>query len=447
MAASGKSVIILGAGMCGKPIVHYLCQKGHTVFVGSRTLSKAEDLCKGSPAKAIQLDIDSKEGEELVDEYAQKVDAIVSLLPPTHHIKAAQYALKYSKHFMTSSYVSEEMKALGPEATEKNLVFINECGVDPGTDHMSAMRVIDGVRAKGGKITGFLSYCGGLPHPKDNDNPLGYKFSWAPRGVLTASRNTAEFLLDGKEVTIDGEVLFDNYNEVKIPGMGTFESYPNRNSKKYVDVYGIKDTKTIIRGTFRNVGWCAQIKKLVECGYLTLEEKDYTEVTYLQMLAEMVKTEEKDEAGVMAAVCEHLKVEPAAQVISTMKWLGCFSDRKVGAPRTPLDALCVIMKEKMPYGPKQRDMLLMRHDFEAEYPDGSKEKLSSTMVTYGDLKKGSAMSRTVSLPLAMAVNMVLTGVFTKPGLSIPVIPELYTPILDELATNGITWKETCEKVV
>lgn len=439
----GKSVIILGAGMVCRPIVHYLSEKGYKVYLGSRTLSKAEAICKGADnATALALDIETKEGEALLDEYAQKCDAILSLLPYLFHPKAAKYALTHNKHFLTTSYVSEDMKALGPEAEKKGLVFINECGVDPGTDHMSAMKVIDGVRAKGGKITSFTSYCGGLPHPEDNNKPLGYKFSWAPRGVLLASKNTAHFLKDGKDTTIPGEVLFDNFEVVDIPGLGKFESYPNRNSKNYIDIYNIVNTKTIIRGTFRNTGWCKQVKNLVECGYLSLDEKDLTNVTFRELLAGLIKSEATSEADVKAAVVAHLKVEADNEVLKTMEWLGLFSDTKIGSKATTaLDALCEVMMTNMAYEEGERDMLLMRHTFTAEYPDGKVEKLTSTMVDYGIKGGDSSMSRTVSLPLAMVTNMVLTGKYTKPGLSIPCIPELYEPLLAELAANGIKWTE------
>lgn len=378
-----------------------------------------------------------------MEKYAAECDAIVSLLPYLFHPKAAEYALKYGKHFMTSSYVSDAMKELGPRAEEKGVVFLNECGVDPGTDHMSAMKVIDEVRAKGGKITSFTSYCGGLPAPKDNNNPLGYKFSWAPRGVLLASKNTAFFLKDGKDVTIDGEVLFDNYETIEIEGLGKFECYPNRNSKNYIDIYGITSTETICRGTYRYSGWCQQIKKLVDCGYLSLEEKDLSNTTYLELLAGLIKSEAKDEAAVKADVCKHLNVEESATVISTMAWLGLFSSDKIGDAKTALDALCNVMMAKMPYAEGELDMILMRHTFTATYPD-KVEKLTSTMVSYGLEGGDSAMARTVSLPLAMATNMILSGKYTKPGLAIPSIPELYEPLLAELASVGIKWDEKVE---
>lgn len=427
------AVLLLGSGMVCRPLIHYLSERGYVVYVGSRTVSKIEKAIEGaSNAKAIKLDIESKEGEEKMEELVPKVNAVISLLPYVFHPKAAKYALKYNKHFFTSSYTTDTMRGFDEEAKKKNLVFINECGVDPGTDHMSAMRVIDEVRSKKGKILSFTSYCGGLPAQDNNNNPLGYKLSWAPRGVLLASKNTAHFLKDGEDVTIPGEILFsEGYAEYSVPGVEEkFECYPNRDSKSYIPVYGLKHAKTVIRGTLRNLGWCDQIKKLVDLGYLSLEESDMSSQTYSGMLQSMIQSDGKDLKG---DVCQKLSIEGGNKLISTMEWLGLFSEEKIAdGIKTPLDALCHQMQGKMGYGPGERDMLVMNHTFLAEYEDGSKEKITTTLLDYGIKNGDTSMARTVSLPLAIAINMVLTGKFTKPGLSIPTIPELYNPILDEL---------------
>jgi len=295
---------------------------------------------------------------------------------------------------------------------------------------MSAMRIIDEVRSKGGKIKSFTSYCGGLPAPDDNNNPLGYKLSWAPRGVLLASKNSALFLKDGKDETIPGEVLFDNYSSHEVPEAGTFECYPNRDSKSYIGVYSLTNAETVIRGTLRNQGWCNQVKKLVDLGYLSLEETDLSNVTYCELLQGMIESDGKD---LKVDVCKKLKIEEGDQVLSTMEWLGLFSGEKVpDGIKTALDALCHQMQTKMGYAPGERDMLVMNHTFLAEYEDGTKENITSTLLDFGIKNGDTSMSRTVSLPLAIAVNLVLQGKFTTPGLSIPTIPELYNPILNEL---------------
>jgi len=432
--SSKGSVLVLGAGLVSGPFIHYMSEHGYDVIVGSRTLESTKKVCEGAKlAKPVEIDIETEEGKKTLDEWAKKVDAIISLLPYVFHPEVAQYALKYNKHFLTTSYESDKMKALAEEAKKKGLVFINECGVDPGTDHMSAMRIIDDIRKRGGHISSFTSYCGGLPAPDDNDNPLGYKLSWAPRGVLLASKNTATFLKDGKKETIPGEVLFDNYKIFSVPEGGEFEGYPNRDSTVYKGVYGIDKTQTLIRGTFRNKGWCAQIKKLVDLGYLSLEEKDLSKSTYAQVLAGLLSLKESDAASLKKAVAAKFSLKEDDQFIKTMEWLSLFSDEKIPAKvNTVLDALCEQMKKKMQYKPGERDMLAMHHIFRGEFPDGSKEEWTSTLLAYGIKNGETAMSRLVSLPVAIACRLVLEKKFAKPGLFIPTIPELYNPILDEL---------------
>jgi saccharopine dehydrogenase (NADP+, L-glutamate forming)/spermidine synthase len=309
------------------------------------------------------------------------------------------------------------------------------------------MAVIDAVKERGGRITSFTSFCGGLPHPDHDDNPLGYKFSWAPRGVLLASKNPATFTKGGEVRTIAGEVLFDNYEVVDVPGVGKLECYPNRNSNVYIPIFGLEGTQTCVRGTFRRESWCGQIKKLVACGYLGLEESDLTNTTYLQLLAGLVKSKGTTHEAVKADVLTHLGVTADEKVISTMEWLDLFSDRKIGAkPKTALDALCAVMMEKMAYKDGEQDRIVMRHGFSAKYPDGRIEHLSSTMIDYGIKNGDTSMSRTVALPLMMAVNLILTGKYTTPGLITPVIKELYEPLLAELKENGIFWTERVEEV-
>jgi len=337
------------------------------------------------------------------------------------------------------------MKELEEEAKSKNLVIINECGVDPGTDHMSAMKIIDEVKSKGGKITSFSSYCGGLPAPQDNNNPFGYKVSWSPRGVLLASRNDALFLEDGNEVTIPGKVLFDNYGTELIEELGVeFEHYPNRNSLQYIDLYGLQDTKKMIRGTYRNKGWCSTVKKLVDMGYLDLEETQLAGQSYAALTAQLVGSQAQDKHTLMKDVATFLHLDAQHSILKSFEWLGLFSEQKISKVTTRLDALCKLMEEKMQYNPGERDMLLMRHTFLAEYPSGKREKIKCTLIDYGIPHGDSSMSRTVSLPVAIATRLVLEGHYTKPGLSIPSIPQLYNPILDELASLNIVFKDTVE---
>jgi len=306
------------------------------------------------------------------------------------------------------------------------------------------MRVIDAAKAKGGEVVSFTSYCGGLPAPDCNDNPFGYKFSWAPRGVLLASKNAAHFLQGGKEVDIPGKDLFDNYQSVHIPELGDFESYPNRNSTQYIDIYGIKKVKTMIRGTYRYKGWCPTVKKIADLGYLDINPQHVEGKSYAELTRELIKADNVD--NLKEKVAHFLHIPADHFTLANMEWLGLFGNQTVPAKiNTMLDALCHICKEKMQYKKGERDLLLMKHEFVVEYPD-RRETLSCTLIDFGIANGNTSMSRTVSFPVAIAIRLVLEGKIKLTGLQIPIIPELYNPILDELESLGIKFVEKVEKV-
>lgn len=304
------------------------------------------------------------------------------------------------------------------------------------------MRIINKAHEEGGKIEHFTSYCGGLPAPEDNDNPFGYKLSWAPRGVLLASKNDALFLENGKDVKIEGKVLFDNYKTFNIEPLGEFEGYPNRNSKHYIEIYGIPEVQTIIRGTFRNKGWCSTIKKIADLGYLSIDNEDLSGKKYSEVMASILGTSEN-----MKQVCANkLGINSDDGIIGRLEWIGLFGDEIIAQKTTTkLDALCHLFKNKLVYKPGERDLLLMQHYFIIQYKD-RKEHVTSTLIDYGIKNGDTSMSRTVSLPVAIAVKLVVEGKFTKTGLQVPMIKELYDPILDELETMGIKFVEKVVKV-
>ncbi|MFW9931095.1 MAG: saccharopine dehydrogenase C-terminal domain-containing protein [Candidatus Thorarchaeota archaeon] len=432
-----KKVLCLGAGLVARPYIQYLCKHGFHVIVASRTKQKAEHLIEGCEnAEAIAFNI--AKDDQLLEELTENVDLICSLLPYTFHVKAAKVAIRHKKHFCTTSYISKEMQALDKDAKEAGILILNECGVDPGIDHMSAMKIIDHIHNEGGELVSFTSFTGGLPAPDANNNPFGYKLSWSPRGVLLAGRNDAQFLRDGKQITIPGAVLFDNCEIMEVPGMGKFEGYPNRDSLSYIDIYNIKETKTMLRGTFRNIGWCGTMKKIAELGLLDIEERDLTGVTFAQILRNLISSSDED---IMRAVATHLGLDQSSPIIGRFEWLGLFSER--GIPKditTYLDALCHLFEEKLQYAPGERDMIVMHHEFIAKYPD-RKEKTTSTLVDYGIPHEDSSMSRTVALPVAIASRMILDGTINLVGVHRPIIPEIYNPILEELETLGISLDE------
>jgi saccharopine dehydrogenase (NADP+, L-glutamate forming)/spermidine synthase len=406
-------------------------------MVASRTVNKAEKLiegCKNAEAVAFNIATD----DSLLEELTAKVDLVCSLLPYTFHVKAAKVAIRNKKPFCTTSYISDEMKALEDDAQKAGVILLNECGVDPGIDHMSAMQIIDKVHNNNGKIVSFTSFTGGLPAPDANDNPFGYKLSWSPRGVLLAGRNNAHFLRDGKEVKIEGADLFQNCEPMEVPGMGTFEGYPNRDSMSYIDIYNIQETKTMLRGTFRNTGWCETLDKIADLGLLDIEERSFNGVTYADMIKNLVSAGNGD---IKEAIAKFCKIDSNSEIISRFEWLGLLDDKEIDPKvNTRLDALCALFEEKMNYAPGERDMIVMHHEFIAEYSD-KKQKITSTMIDYGIPNSDSSMSRTVALPVAIASRMILEGKINLIGVHRPILPEIYEPILKELTTLNISLEE------
>jgi len=430
-----KKILILGAGLVSRPHVNYLlAQDDFEVTVASRTVSKAEKLVNGHHrGKAIELNVkDDVMLENLISEH----DLSVSLLPYTYHVKVAKLCIKHGKHMVTTSYVSNAMRALDDDARDADVLILNEIGVDPGIDHMSAMRVIDAVRENNGRIVSFRSYCGGLPAPEANTNPWGYKFSWSPRGVVMAGKNPAKWLDYGEIIKVTGPELFAHHWEVKIPEFGELEGYPNRNSVPYIDLYGIKDTKTMFRGTLRYPGWCATMKKIVDLGLLDDEkEYDLTGLTYADCIEKFVTVKKHKTLKKNLAAQWELPVD--ANPIYRVEWLGLLNDNEIGLEKgTAMDVFCHLLDQKLLYGPGERDLLVLHHEFKAEFPDKN-QFITSTMIDYGIPNGDTSMSRTVGLPAAIAVKLILHGEIQEKGVKIPVDPEIYLPVLDELKNQNI----------
>ncbi len=435
----GNRVLVLGAGLVTNPLIQYLLKiPGLELTVATRTVSKAENMIAGHPqGKAVTLDIES---ESATRELIENCDLVISLVPWIYHLNVAKLAIELKKQMVTTSYVSPEMAGLDGAAREAGIIILNEIGLDPGIDHMSAMKIIHQVQKDGGTVKGFLSNCGGLPAPEANTNPWGYKFSWSPRGVVLAARNTAKYLWDGKEVSVPGPELFADVYPLSVEGLGEFEVYPNRDSLGYQEIYGLEGVETLKRGTIRNLGHCATWKALADCGWFELTEINVEGKTYEDVFAGLIGAE----GNLPEALAEFLKMDVDADPIGRMQWLGLLSAATVPgqADTTVLDVLADLLLEKLPYEKDERDMIVLQHDFEAEYPDGRKEKITSALVDMGIPGGDSAMARTVSLPAAIATRMILEGKITETGVHIPVEPAIYEPVLEELETLGIGFKET-----
>lgn len=438
-SSAKKKILVFGAGLVSRPGVRYLLNnKNLIVTVASRTVSKAEKLVEGfDNGIANQILVDNVEA---VEELIKDNDIVISLLPWVHHLKVANLCLKHNKHMATTSYVSEGMKKLDEEAKSKGLLFLNEIGVDPGIDHMSAMKIINEVHDEGGKILHFYSYCGGLPAPEDNDNPYGYKFSWSPKGVVLASGNPAKYLENGKIVEIKGKDLFLNKRLDEIEGLGTFEVYPNRDSMPYQDLYGLKDAQTVMRGTYRNIGWCDTLKKIVDLGLIDETPKDNLKgITYKQMMAALVGASEDEDVTEKTAAKIGLAKDD--EVVKRLEWLGLFSDDPVPDYDNYLDILSQRLQEKLYYKKGEIDMLILRHKFIVENKDKSRDMITSTMVDFGIPNGDTSMARTVSLPLAIGVKLMAEGKINLTGVHISTKKEIYEPVLEELEKLNIKMVE------
>lgn len=439
-----KKILILGAGLVAKPLVRYLLdQPDFEVEVASRTVSKAVKLIDNHPrGKASELNLKNEEG---LKDKISKADLIISMVPYTFHPIVAKYCIDYKKAMVTTSYVSEVMKNLDAEAKKAGILILNEVGLDPGIDHMEAMRIIHEVEEKGGEILSFTSYCGGLPAPEANTNPFGYKFSWSPTGVLLAGKNSAQYLKDGQQIFIRPQDLFDDYLMINIEGLGEFEGYPNRDSLPYIELYGIKSTKTMFRGTLRNKGWCSTLKKIADLGLLEEEEKDWTGLTYKDFLKKLMNNPAEED--IKKALSAHLNIEENSDIIKRYEWLGLLSDEPLPLEKgSPLNILGAIMLEKLQYAEGERDMIMLQHQFIASYPGDKKEKITSTLIDFGIPHGDTSMGRTVGLPAAISTKLILEGKIEKTGVHIPVTPEIYTPILQELKELDIAFKEKKEEM-
>jgi len=443
-----KRILLLGAGLVTKPLVDYLMKvPGFFITVASRTLSKAEALVSKHPRGEAKLLQDmEKNGMRILRELVPEHDIVISLLPYKYHVIIADLCIEHKKHLVTTSYVSKGMKERDTAAKKAGVILLNEIGVDPGIDHMSAMQVIDSVKSRGGKIIIFRSYCGGLPAPEANDNPFGYKFSWSPRGVVLAGTNTARYLEDGKEVFIPEGHLFKNFHTIKVKGLGELEAYPNRDSIRYRELYGLDGLNTIYRGTLRNKSWCRTWQKITELGLLSRDEIDLSGKTYREFLADLINAD--PEKNMKEQLADKLELDPDDPVIAKIEWAGLISDEKISWDKgAPIDILIDLLVKKLSYRPGERDMIVMQHVFGAEYPDGRRENIISTFIDYGIPYGDTAMARTVGLPAAIATRLILQDKITGSGVLIPVIPDYYRPILKELVEeHGVDFTKKVEEI-
>lgn len=432
-----KKVLILGAGLVVRPMVEYLLKNNFSLMVASPMKERADEMIKGNPnGSSLDWSMDDPAMlEKLVAEY----DITVSLLPYKYHSDVAKVCLRHGKSLVTTSYIQAGMMELDESAKKAGLLFLNEIGLDPGIDHMTAMRIIDHIHNKNGKVEELYSLCGALPAPECTDNPLKYKFSWSPKGVILASRNSALYLKKGRKVFIEPVDLFKDRFSYSFPGVGDLEVYPNRDSVSYIDIYGIPETKTMYRGTFRYNGWCETLDAMKSLNMLDDSVIDYQNKSYAGFLAERGGLEVKD---LMENLAGKLGVSVKSVAIQSLDYLGFFSDEKLQYHETtPFEITSDRMIKRMLLSVNERDMVVLQHIFLASYPDGNKEVIKSSMLDFGSPSTNTSIARMVALPAAIAVKMILENKIEVTGVCRPVVPQIYNPVLDELKSLGIEMKE------
>ncbi len=435
-----KSVLVLGSGMVAGPIIEYLLEQKHYVTVASIDKARGEALIGNDPnGKFVYW---KAEDESALRELVKSHDLAVSLLPYKFHVMVAKICLDFKKHMVTTSYVKPEMQALNNEAKEKGILLLNEIGVDPGIDHMSAMRIIDKVHNNGGEIEEFYSITGALPAPEAINNPLGYKFSWSPKGVILASKNDATYLHKGKEVYVEPKKLFQDIFEYRFPDVGTMDVYPNRNSIDYIDIYGIPEVETIFRGTFRFKSWCETLDLIKRLNLISTDEEDYSGLTYADFVRKVTGIQDKD---LVKGIAEKVGLTANSEALKSLEFLGLFEEEDMKKGKTsPFEITSDLMIKRMWMDPKDRDMVAMQHVFLVKWENGNKEVIKSRMLDFGDPDNHTSIARTVALPAAIAVELILQGKINLTGVYRPVVEEVYEPVMQKLEKMNLKMIEEFE---
>jgi saccharopine dehydrogenase (NAD+, L-glutamate forming) len=442
------NILIIGAGKSTSALVRYLHEKStelnFEITIADKDLKVAKKAANYSSTSAIELDIFKTEERQAA---IKKADLVVSMLPARFHIEVAKDCIAFEKNLATASYVSDEMAALDQEVKAKGLTFMNEIGVDPGIDHMSAMQVIDRIRDEGGKMLLFESFTGGLVAPESDDNLWHYKFTWNPRNVVVAGQGgAAKFIQEGQYKYIPYQRLFRRTEFLEVPGYGRFEGLANRNSLAYRDVYNIKDIPTLYRGTLRRVGFSKAWNVFVQLGMTddsyTIENSE--NMTYREFVNSFLPYSPTD--SVELKLRHNLKIDQDDLIWDKLLELEIFNNNKVIGLKnaTPAQALQKILEDKWTLNPDDKDMIVMYHKFGYEL-NGKKRQIDSTMVSIGEDQTFTAMARTVGLPLGIAVVKMISGEISKTGVLRPIHPEIYNPILKELETYNIKFSETERK--
>ncbi|NOR75049.1 MAG: saccharopine dehydrogenase [Draconibacterium sp.] len=441
-----KNILIFGAGRSSNTLIRYLADNANEfnwkIIVVDVQINGNEN------SQRISYSVLNVKDEFERDSEVKNADLVISMLPARFHKFVATSCVKFSKNLLTASYETADLKAFETEVNKKGLFFLNECGLDPGLDHMSAMKIIDAIKNEGHELQCFESFTGGLVAPEYDNNPWNYKFTWNPRNVVLAGKDgPAKFIQNGKYKYIPYNRLFRRTEMIEIENYGLFEGYANRDSLNYIEKYNLQGIPTIYRGTLRRPGFCRAWDVFVQLGatddsyYL----EDIENMTYREFINSFLYFHPTDSVDLKLYRAMH--IDQDSDIIYKLNWLGIFDDNKIGLKRaTPAQVLEHILKQKWQLQPDDKDMIVMWHKF--IYLDTNlnrKVKLTSSLVVIGENSEHTAMSKTVGLPLAIAAKLVLNGNINLKGMYIPTHKNIYEPVLNELKQNGIIFSERVEE--
>lgn len=438
-----KKILVIGAGLSSSYLIKYLLahakKENWLVIIADQDINLAKNkIGKNKQGIAIAFDINNeKERHEAIN----NVDIVLSLLPPTLHILAAYDCIKFKKHLVTASYISAEMQSLNEDAQKQGVLFLNEIGLDPGIDHLSAMEMIHGIQNKGGEVISFKSFCGGLIAPEFDTNPWNYKFTWNPRNVVLAGQATAQYLENGLIKFIPPNRIFEQTEKVDITNYGAFESYANRDSLSYIKPYGLHNATTVIRGTLRKKGFSQSWNLLVKLGltddsFIVYNSKN---LTYRDWVASFLSG--ANTFNIEELCCKFLNISKTSKDFKRIKWLGLFNNDLIDKDNaTPAQILQHLLQQKWCLEKTDLDMIVMKHEIIFK-SNNKKQKINSTLIVKGEDNVYTAMAKTVGLPMAIATKLILQNKIKARGVCMPLTSEFYIPILKELKQNGVVFME------
>jgi saccharopine dehydrogenase (NADP+, L-glutamate forming) len=447
-----KKILVLGAGQSTAYLIRYLLEHAEQhdwhVTVGDVYQDVAQARV-GNHARGTAIYFDVNDAE-LRSARIKVADLVINMLPPTFQHVVGWDCVSNGAHMVTASYEDIRMKDLDMDANRHGILILNEIGLDPGIDNMSAMEMITNIRSRGGRVESFKSYGCGLPAPDTDVNPLKYAITWNPRNIVMAGEWGATYLSEGKVKMLPPHEVFQRTWAVEVDGIGTMEAYPNRDSLYYHQLFGLKHARTMIRGTMRYPGWCETWLQIVRLGLPneTMRIPDVDRLTYRD-ITEMFLPVHLGNGKLEARVADYLKINPTGRIMQNLRWLGLFSDDPVPAGAVTVSEVMIdLLRRKLVLPPGERDMIVIMHEIEARFPgDGGRgEKITSTLVEYGEKDGVTAMSKAVGLPTGIVARLILEGEIPLTGCQLPTHPAVHTKVLAELRKLGVGFNETVVEI-